>query len=64
MNNSTTPTPTGTITTTTTTTPKEEEVVEHVEAKVICPGYNFWGTAPVTLFTLIKGGYNPLLFLF
>lgn len=58
----TTTTTTPTTTTTTTPAPKEE-VVEKVVAEVICPGYNFWGTAPVTLFTLIKGGYNPLLFL-
>jgi len=59
MDNNTT---TSTESTTTTPAP-EEEVIEHVKPEVICPGYKYWGDAPVTLFTLMKGGYNPLLFL-
>ena len=48
--------------TTTTTTPAapEEEVVEHVKAEVIYPGYDLRGTAPTVLLDLIEGGFNPL----
>lgn len=48
-------------TTVTTTTPApEEEVVEHVKAEVIYPGYDLMGTAPTVLLDLIEGGFNPL----
>lgn len=56
----TTSTTTTTSTPTTTTPASKEEVVEHVEAEVIYPGYDLTGTAPTVLLDLIEGGFNPL----
>ena len=57
MNN--TETPTTTIPTTTTPISKEE-VVEHVNVEVVCPGYSPLGTAPETLLNLLEGGFNVI----
>lgn len=54
--------PTTSTTTTTTTTPpaSKEEVVEHVEVEVACPGYSVLGTASETLLNLLEGGFYPI----
>lgn len=48
--------------TTTATTPptSKEEVVEHVDAEVVCPGYSPLGTAPETLLNLFGSGFNVI----
>jgi hypothetical protein len=57
MDNNTT---TSTESTTTTSTTPEKEVIEHVEAEVVCPGYSPLGTAPETLLNLFEGGFYPI----
>ena len=58
MNNNS-ETPTESTTTSTPPTPKEE-VIEHVEAEVVCQGYSPLGTAPETLLNLFEGGFYPI----
>lgn len=57
MDNNTT---TSTESTTSTPPAPKEEVVEHVKAEVVCPGYSILGTAPETVLNLLEGGFYPL----